>query len=463
MSEELNDKTMQEQPQNLQAMFEEAQETIDEARERKAKEEAGRARVEYFNMDKEGAYKVRVLPLPPTSTRRGYEYPLHEIMLKLVNPKTGKLKYVMCCRSTEAGMSVDLIDTYRKAALAVAKKTGDEELEKKINSGNFNGGLFYDFKHAMRLFDLKEGDTKMFVWKASQGQFAKLETAKMETWNQVIEAKGNPKEPCPLSSWNKAYPWTITKSNNNGKTEYSFMPNLLSQLPPLTMEQLQTLVNAPALPDIIYRFTKYHLEAEIEFLKQYDEKYDLDIMNTPAIQEVIEKIKGELPADDTSSFSFGKDDEEGAEGESDDDVTFDQIADAFDKVVEAGHKEKSEEMQDVRNMVVDYINRKNLNIKILRTKTTEMLLNEIEDVLDEMGSEPENKPAAKTTSVGKTEVKKEPEESQGEDDKEPEDDQPVQEPKKDDKVEDMDGDGGRNFDTNEPAAPAPRRNRRRTV
>lgn len=444
MSEETKNNELME-GQDLEALFSSAQETIEEAKERRAQEEARFAKTKYFMMDKDKTYKIRVLPLPPNSARRGYEHPVHEIMLKLKNPKNGKIRWITCCRATEAGMSIDLIDTYRKKALALAKEEGDEALVEKLRGGTFGGGIGYDYKHAMYVYDLTAMEEGLQLWKASNGQFKALEDAKMACWRQIIEATGNSKQPCPLSSWNAAYAMEITKKKGaGGRTEYGYAFNNFKMLDPLTREQLQQLIDATPIPNIVYRFTKFQLEAEIIFLQQYDEDHDLGLMDTDEVKEAIEKLKGELPADDTTGFSFGSEKEDGSDSGDDDEVTFETIANAFDHVIESGHKEKSEEMMEVRNMIIDYIQRKQLNVKIMRTKTTENLLDEVESCLQDMDGEPEDKPQAKTVKV---EAKVDPAEDNGTDDQ------------ASSKEAEPEGDGDRNFDTNEPAAPSRRRRR----
>ena len=145
--------------QSLESLFSENQETIQVAKERKASEETQFSKVKYFTTSKGSSYKVRILPLPPSSQRRGYEYPLREITMKIKDPSTGKETYVGACKATEAGLSVDLIETYRKLALVKAK--GDEDLTKKLKSGTFSGGIGYDSKRAMYIFDLNSENPKI--------------------------------------------------------------------------------------------------------------------------------------------------------------------------------------------------------------------------------------------------------------------------------------------------------------
>lgn len=434
--EELDEKS-------LEALFSENQETLEEAQARRNEEEKSFVKVKYFTMDKEKTYKIRILPLPPSSPRRGYEYPLHEYMMKLKNPENGKIKYVNACRATEAGFSVDLIDTYRKLALKEVK--GDEELEKKIKGGSFGGGLGMDYKRVMYIYDLNNTDEGMMIWKASNGQFKSLEEVKETFWKQLIENTEDPKTPCPVSSWNKAYPVEI-KKKKAAKTEYVFSINPFAKSMKMTNDELKSLMNATPISDIVYRFSKYHLEAEIEFLKQYDETTGMGIMESQEIIDTIAKLKSELPANDDSSFSF----KASSDNEDDNDqagMSIDEISNAYDKFIDEGGQEKSEEGQELRALVIEYIKRKDLDIKITRQKSISNLLDEIENAIDDLGEEPKDKEAPKTTQVKKVVNEKKEDEDYDEDNEdENEDDEEENNPRK-----------KRNDDTNEPAIRRKRR------
>ena len=435
MSEEKAVKDEELLNKSLEDLFSENQETLEESQARKEKEEVTYSKVKYFTMDKEKTYKIRILPLPPNSQIRGYEYPLHEYMMKIKNPSTGKIRYVNACRATEAGISVDLIDSYRK--LALKKVKGDKDMEKKIKGGSFGGGLGMDYKRVMYIFDLDNRDEGMMIWKASFGQFKNMEEVKETFWKRLIEKNKDPKQPCPISSWNMAYPLEIKKKKKDRKAEYAFSIDPFADPMRLTQEELKALMEATPINNLIYRFTKFQLEAEIVFLKQYEEETGLDLMDTQEIQDVIAKIKSELPANDDSSFSFDTKDDD---NDGDDSLSFDDISAMFDEFQNEGGKEKSEKGQELRGIVIDYIKRKGLEIVVTRKKTISNLLDEIEDAIGDLGEEPEDIQAPKSTSVNK---KQDPEDEENGD--EDEEDQGTQK----DEPEDLNE--KHNEDTNEPA------------
>lgn len=388
---EVNEKDLELQEKSIQDLFSESQESLEEAQARKAEETVSFVKAKYFMMDALGTYNIRILPLSPKSDRRGYEYPVRQMLLKINNPNQlakKKQMYVKVCKATEAGYSVDLIDTYKKLALNAVKD--DEDLVKKIKGGTFGGGLAYSYNHAMYIINTDKEADGMMVWEASNGQFKDLEDQKESVWKKMITKTKNPKLPCPISSWNKGYPIEISKKKENNKTEYKFVVDLVSDCYELSEKQLQDLMNAPLLPEIIYRYTKYHLEATIEFLKQYDETSDLHIMDDEEMKNAIETLKGELPADDTSSFSFSSNDEKKEEEDNTDDVTFDKLSAIYDDLQEKGLGDKSEEGQNLRSLIAEYIKGKNLSVSIKRGKSNCDLLDEIEAELEVLGGEPKS-------------------------------------------------------------------------
>ena len=368
--------------------------------------------------------------------------------MKIKDPSTGKETYVGACKATEAGLSVDLIETYRKLALVKAK--GDEDLTKKLKSGTFSGGIGYDSKRAMYIFDLNsENPTEMMLWKASNGQFKAIEEQKLTVWQEIIDESEDPATPCPISSWNAAYPVTI-KKKKGAKTEYTFTISTIGKKNKLGQPELKALVDAAPIPELIYRFTKYHLEAEIEYLKQYDEVIGMDIMESEEIENVIATMKAELPASDTSSFSFKSKD-----GDSEDDeqtLSYDAIVAAYDNFQDNNGKERSEEGQDLRAMVIEYINRKGLDVQVTRKKTINDLMNEIEEIIDDLGEEP----ADKKTSSQSVNKKSNPQNEDSDDDNGDSDDD---ENSNDDEESNDDSDDAHNMDTNEPAKSTRRRRR----
>ncbi len=99
-------------------------------------------------------------PSPPnpdgSPARPGYEYPVHQLLLELEKPTTGnkpQKMYVTVTRATDAGYSVDPIETYRRMAVEAAKEAGDEKLAEKIAGGSFGGGLKYNYGHCLYIFD----------------------------------------------------------------------------------------------------------------------------------------------------------------------------------------------------------------------------------------------------------------------------------------------------------------------
>lgn len=136
-----------ENPVSVEDLFLASQETYAQAQQRAQEENKAFARTEFFRMDKLGVYRLRVLPIAPTTdgvlARPGYEFPVHQLLLELEKPSTGgkaSYLYVTVPRATDAGYPLDLIDIYRKAAVAEAKAQGDDKLAEKIGGGSFGGG-----------------------------------------------------------------------------------------------------------------------------------------------------------------------------------------------------------------------------------------------------------------------------------------------------------------------------------
>ena len=277
---------------------------------------------------------------------------------------------------------------------------GDKDLEDKIKNGSFGGGLKYDYNHAMYIYDLDNMEEGMMIWEASNGQWKGLEDQKDPVWKKLVEKNKNPKYPCPISSFDKGYPVEIQKKKGP-KTEYVFSIDILGDSLPLDEKQLTDLVKAPLLTDIVKRYTKYHLGATIEFLKQYDETIG-QIMSNEEMVNAIEILKGELPADDTSSFSFKKGDN--GNDEPDDTITYDKLSAMYDDLTGKGITDKSDEGQNLRSLIAEYIKSRNLSVKVERKKTNMALLDEIEAELEALGEEPSAK-TSQSTSVNPKEEK----------------------------------------------------------
>ena len=201
---------------SVEEMFLGVQESYQEAQLRAQEENRAFARTEFFRMDKFGTYRLRILPIAPnpdgSPTRPGYEYPVHQLLLELEKPATGnkpQKMYVTVTRATDAGYSVDPIETYRRMAVEAAKEDGDDKLAEKIAGGSFGGGLKYSYGHCLYVFDLGERAKGVQMMTLSHAQFKDLDERKFKLWSKKL-AK-NPSYPCPISSVYDAYPVEIEK------------------------------------------------------------------------------------------------------------------------------------------------------------------------------------------------------------------------------------------------------------
>lgn len=443
----------EQQPLSVFELFAAAEETYEEAQARAAEENKSFVKTEFIKMDKFGTYTFRILPIAPkadgTIDRKSYEYPIHQLLMKIQKPSdNGKQQftYVSVCRAGYAGYKTDLIDTYRKLAIAEAKAQNDDKLAEKLDDG-FQGGVKYDYSHAMYVFDMDERAKGIQLLRLSHSQFKTLDECKFKLWQKKL--KKNPKYPCPISSIANAFPVEIEKKKNGAKTEYSINIDNESDVDVLTSEELTALLNAPRIPEVMYRYTRFHFEATLIYLKQCDEQFDLKVMEMDEMKEAIESLKAELPADDTSSFSFDKK----GDGDSDKDnasgvITIDSLFDMYDELQEKGLNDKTEEGQELRGKIREFIEQEKLEIRMTRTTTNAMLLDMIEEVLQggtPQNEEPEAEPA------------KEPEETEEESKEEP---TPEPEQEQEEDGNDEDPRTTRNDDTNEPAVQRERRTTR---
>lgn len=425
-------------------LFADVQETYEEALQKSADENKSFAKTKHFRMDSVGTYSVRILPLAPTKQpdgtyqleRKGYEYPTKTQLLKLVNPNAKNKKdqnfFVNVTQANYVGLSVDLIDTYIQVA---GEKYGDDEkLMKKINGSGFEGGLKWSSQRAMYIYDTRKKDEGIQLLTLSYSQYKDLEDRKIAVWEKL--RKKDAKAFCPISSIQGAYPVEITRKEENKKTTYTFNIDTLEDTMPLDEAELQALLDAPRLPEILYRYSRFHLEATIEFLKQYDEKNEMDVMSSKAIAEAIEKIKMELPADDKSHFSFDKKERngEGSNNEPEEN-TIDTLWKRWEDLNERGIGDKSDEGQELRDDIRAFIDDNELNVRVVRGKSNQDLLEAIEDALEAAKSGDDNDD---TDAQDEPTDEAEPEEAESEDSEK--DDEPTTPTR-----------GEYNDDTNEPA------------
>lgn len=466
--------TEQEKELKMSALdiFASTQETLEEAKKKSSEE--SRSRATYLRFKNDGTYAIRILPLAPIvdaegkvlpMERKGYEYPLRSLMLKIVEPQTDakskpKITYVTVCNAKHAfkdKIQADLIDTYVNRVCEV--HADDAALCKKMREGSFSGGLRWDSKRCMYVLDLDNPGEGIKILQLSYSQYKDLEERKLNVWNKLN--KGGKNVPCPISSISNAYPTEITRKTENNKASYSFNIDTLSDQHQLDEDACQKLLDMPRLPEVLYRYTRFHLEATIEYLAQIDEKYDIDILHDDAVQNCIEQIKLLLPADDQSHFVLGrgKGGEDGSNAGGVEDI--DSLWDRYDRLDEAGLDDKSAEGQELRTSIKEYIEENGLNIRITHTKSNADLLQAIEDAIADGEGDDEEDDEPKRKSDSRTEkqrvVEPEPEDDDDAEPHEPSDDEeddPEPEPAPTRRSRE------RNDDTNEPAARPSRRSAR---
>ncbi len=403
---------------NLRNLFLGTQETLDDARKKFSDE--SRKSTKYFRFTQDGTYRVRILPLAPdfdadgnpVMPRKGYEWPIRELLLKIKGKDAkGKDKNIMVSvcnakqRFTEK-LENDPIELY--VNLVAEKYPDDEDLIKKLRGSSFNGGLRFDSKRCMYVYDINKRGDGLQILKLTFPQYKEVEERKISLWEKLL--KKNPDAGCPISSIDDACPLEIVRSTENNKTNYTFtIDNVDTDGAELSEDELQGLIDAPRIPEVIYRYSRFHLEATIAFLQQCDETFQLDIMEEDAMKDCIDQIKMLLPADDTSHFSISGN---AAEGESKSSSnTLDSLWEAYDQIVDAGLDDKSEEGQDLRASIMEFIEENGLDIKPSRRDTNHDLLNDIEELIGE--------DAEKSGEETKKVEKEAPKDEDEDDDKEP--------------------------------------------
>lgn len=388
---------MSEETRKLSALqaFAQIQQTYAEAEE-KAKQEAGSPRVERFRIGEDGEYSIRILPLAPNfdadgnilpMERKGYEYAVHQLFLAIEVPakKGGKVKKlnIPVIRTTdkEVGFSVDLIDTYLK--IAKEMYGDDDELIKLITGNAYGGGLRWNYQHAIMVLDVsseKERAKGPQLWQCSHSQYKDIDAAKMRLWKELRE--DGEQETCPISGFTNAYPVKIIRSNNNNKTEYTV--EIGRKTLDIKEAEAEKLLELPRIPEQIYRYTRYQFEATLEFLKQYDEKHDMEVCKEPDFVEAVEKLKGELPADDTSHFDLnGASSKDSGKEE----VTIDSLWAEYDSIIDQDLNEKSDEYQELREKIRQFIEDNGIDVRISRSKNNQQLLEEIDEALDSQSNQ----------------------------------------------------------------------------
>lgn len=387
-------------------LFAQAQMTYAEAEE-KAKQEAGKPKVDRFRIGEDGEYSIRILPLAPEidengnplpMDRKGYEYPFHQLFLGITLPakkgKKPKKINIPVSRATDKGIdkSVDLIDTYVR--IAKEMYADDEELLKVVTGGSFGGGLRWSYLHAMYILDLSTEKSRAKgpqLWQScTHSQYKTMDDSKLRLWSELRSDGGQ--ETCPISWFTDAYPVKIIRKTEV-KTDYTI--EIGRKCVDVTEDEVEKLLDLPRIPGMINRFTRYQLEAELVFLQQYDEQHEMEVCKESDFIEAVEKLKGELPADDTSHFDLANvgSDKDSATVE----VTIDSLWAEYDKIADEGLSEKSDEYQELREKIRQFAEDKELDVRLSRSKNNKQLLEEIEEALD--GATPQTAPASKADNA----------------------------------------------------------------
>lgn len=351
-------------------IFNAVSESLSDAKQ-KQKDESKKQSAQHFRINKDGKYELRVMPIAPdfdkdgnpVITRKGYEYPTKELVLKINTPKGETFVSVSHAKYVLKDLDEDLIDAYVRVACEMY--ADDAALIKTIRSNSFSGGLKYDSKRCMYVLNLKEREAGLQLYSLSYAQYKDLEDRKIEVWERFGSNAF-----CPLCSPTDAYPLLINRETENRKVKYRINLDTIDKVP-LTEDELKALIDAPRLPEVIYRFSRYHLEAEIAYLKQYDEIHGLKVMDSEDINAAIEKIKMLLPAEDNSHFSISGGSKDGKPN------SLEDLMSVYEEMRADDLDDKSEEGQDLRAAIKEYIEEKDYPIVISRSKLNKDLLDEI--------------------------------------------------------------------------------------
>ena len=433
MSEEL-------QKQDFFELIRNSAQTRQEA-EIRAKEEAGRERIDRFKMPDEGEYLVRVLPLAPSTNidgspvmdengnlvypmdKKGCEFRLRSMIVELKGApdKKGKSKsqYISFVQSTQAGVgySVDIVDEYVR--IAKDMYADDEAVMNLLTGNESRERISWSRQRCMYIYDVTDGTPKgPMMWQLSDAQWKSISAEQLSTWAKEEEkAKKKGLDPNsvhdPLCDFYEAWPLTITKTGKKLETKYSFKIDRGEDQMPLTPDQISRLLELPRIPDTIYHFSRYQLEAELVYLQQYDERHDLEVCKDEEFLEAVEKLKGELPADDTSHFTFGG----GAKsnGKESTAITLDSLNQAYDYIIDKNLGRESDEYEALREDIRQFIEDNDLSdvVVVKHSKKIEDLLNELEEAIEERESAPVAK-KEKKSAVAPVVDKEEEEEAEGE-------------------------------------------------
>lgn len=394
--------------QEMLALMAENAFSLEDQAEKEASEASGSfTKIERIR-PKAGTTSVRVLPLLPGQDRKGYEYPLKQLFLKILIPdgkggwkkdKNGKNLSqsfpVINARQVFKDLKEDLIDKYRFMAVAELKSRNvSEDVIKVIDGNGFGGGLKFDSKRIAYCLDPTEKEpNKIKMLELSYSQYKDVEAAKMLTWGKLVEYDkedgGNGHVFCPLTSVQNGRLLDMTGKEENKKLSYTFaISDADRAVKKVTEEQISALMAMPSIPSEIYRYSRFHFTATLEFLKQYDNIYSIGVFNTDSFQEAVKELESMLSPEDTKVFEFKADAGNGGDAE-EAELTIDSVEAAYIKFDESGEDEKSENGAELRAMMKELIEQEDLGISVLRKHTLadiwEMILEKVD------GPQPSNK------------------------------------------------------------------------
>lgn len=400
-------------------IFKQSAQTYEEALAKRESEKTSK-KIERYRITSDGKFNVRILPLCPhigedgvaiPMDRKGYEYAVRQQFLSIKYPsKGGKTKKmsIPVVQTTQPGVDlpVDLIDTYVK----IAKEYGDEDVTKKVTSSGYYGGLKWNYQHAIYILDLDKKRNGPLLWMCSGAQYHAIEDEKKDVWDELRDADADNREQDPVASFDAAYPLTITRKEENKKTEYKFKLKTMGKPDSLSEAELNALLNMPRLDDEIYKYTRYQFEATLEALKQYDEMLEIDVCAQEDFLAAVEKLRAALPKDDTSHFDLasisGKGDEKSSKKEV---VTIDTLWSESDANDDNGFEKDSDEYNELREKILQFIQDNKLDVRVSHSKSNAQLLEDVEDALNnniktsdnkEKDSEPKSKNNTKSQDNG---------------------------------------------------------------
>jgi len=399
---------------NFRELLKKTAVTYDQAAER-IKSEQQRTQVDRFRIGEDGEYAVRVLPLAPYLTASGeidetkpirpsFEYPVKQMFIDIKGPakkKGGKPQIIsvpiVCATQEGVNKSVDLIDTYKKLVKELYPE--DKDLIDKMNANSYGNksSLRWSYQRVLYVFDLDAKKRIPLLWQVSFPQYNDFSGRQMKLWEKLKKKDEDAED--PLASFGVSYPLEIERKTEKGNTTYGFNIDSTSE-DELDDADMEALFNAPRIPDIIYRYTRYQMEATIEFLKQYDEDHELDIMSEEAMTNAIDQLKGEMDANDQSHFDLTS---AGEKGEGKSKITFEQLNDRYNALLDKGLADDSDEGVDLREDIRAYIEDNNLDVVMKHSTSTA-------DVLDAIEEAEENQ--AKKEKKAEKEADPEPEEKE---------------------------------------------------